>query len=228
MALEGRWFMGRFAPRELLEGIDLYLRREAPGEREKILDTIRVRAGEIATQDADMPVDPQSEGMLALTSTVQAAYEVLLPVLGGDERRTVLFLRHVVGEVARRPFEVAFSALGRRPEPMDAIEKACRKEAPLYGDYYEMAFERPGPGNFEMRVGRCFFLDHFTRRGNPGLTTVMCAWDANWMRAVDPAVSGLRAERTTLMSQGGDACRFRVVATDDPLAAYSDALEELA
>jgi hypothetical protein len=77
-----------------------------------------------------------------------------------------------------------------------------------------------------MRVEKCFFRDHFNRHGNAPLTTVICAWDANWMRAVDPAVSGLRAERTTLMSLGDDACRFRVVGTDDPLAGYSDKLNQ--
>ncbi|NMO51384.1 L-2-amino-thiazoline-4-carboxylic acid hydrolase [Actinoplanes sp. TBRC 11911] len=225
MAAEGRWFMGRFAPRELLDGIDRYLRLEVGDDRVKLLETIRLRAEEIAEQDQDMPVDPQSAGMLALTSTVLAAYETLLPVFDDDPRRTILFLRHMVGAVARRPFEVVFEALGRRKEPLDVIERACRKEGPLYGTYYDIAFDRQSPDAFEMRVERCFFRDHFARHGSPALTTVMCAWDANWMRAVDPAVSGLRAERTTLMSQGDDACRFRVVATDDPLATYHDALE---
>ena len=54
---------------------------------------------------------------------------------------------------------------------------------------------------------------------------MLCAWDAGWMGAVDPAVSGLRAERPTLMSLGDDACRFRVLETDDWLAAYTDALQ---
>jgi hypothetical protein len=54
----------------------------------------------------------------------------------------------------------------------------------------------------------------------------VCAWDANWMRAVDPAVSGLRAERTSLMSLGDDACRFRVMRTGDPLAPYADKLDQ--
>jgi hypothetical protein len=112
----------------------------------------------------------------------------------------------------------------RRPFPPG--EAACRKEAPLYGSYYDMVFERQDADTFEMRVEKCFFRDHFTRHGNAPLTTVMCAWDANWMRAVDPAVSGLRAERTTLMSLGDDACRFRVVGTDDPLASYSDKLNQ--
>jgi len=34
------------------------------------------------------------------------------------------------------------------------------------------------------------------------VTTVMCAFDVNWMQAIDPAVSGLRAERTSLLSLG--------------------------
>jgi hypothetical protein len=38
-------------------------------------------------------------------------------------------------------------------------------------------------------------------------------------------VSGLRAERTSLLSLGDDACRFRVLKTDDPLASFEDALD---
>lgn len=45
-------------------------------------------------------------------------------------------------------------------------------------------------------------------------------------RAVDPAVSGLRAERTSLISLADDACRFRVVRTDDPLAPSTDELHQ--
>ena len=33
-------------------------------------------------------------------------------------------------------------------------------------------------------------------------------------------------ERTSLMSLGDDACRFRVVRTDDPLAPYTGALDQ--
>ena len=39
-------------------------------------------------------------------------------------------------------------------------------------------------------------------------------------------IGGLRAERTSLMSLGDDACRFRVVRTSDPLAPYTDALDQ--
>jgi len=46
------------------------------------------------------------------------------------------------------------------------------------------------------------------------------------MRAIDPAVSGLRAERTSLLSLGDDQCRFAVLETDDPLAGYTDKIEQ--
>jgi hypothetical protein len=53
----------------------------------------------------------------------------------------------------------------------------------------------------------------------------MCAFDVNWMQAIDPAVSGLRAKRASLLSLGGDHCGFAVLETDDPLAGYTDILD---
>jgi len=96
----------------------------------------------------------------------------------------------------------------------------------LYGAAWNIDFDRPEPGLFEMKVNRCFFRDFFTRHDVPLVTTVLCAWDVNFMRAIDPAVSGLRAERTSLMSLGDDECRFAVLRTDDPLAGYTDALDQ--
>lgn len=110
--LEGRRFMGRVMPRELLEGIGKYLQLRMPERKDDLLSMIRTRAEELAEADKDLPVDGQSEGFLAITSTVFAAYEVLLPIFDDDERRTTLFLQHVVGKLLRRPYEVATEALG--------------------------------------------------------------------------------------------------------------------
>jgi hypothetical protein len=46
-----------------------------------------------------------------------------------------------------------------------------------------------------MKIKRWFWRDFFDRHDARLVTTVMCSWDTNWMRAIDPAVSGLRAER---------------------------------
>jgi hypothetical protein len=53
---------------------------------------------------------------------------------------------------------------------------------------------------------------------------VICAWDANWMKAIDPGTTGLRSARTSLLSLGHAGCAFRVEHTDDPLATHTDAL----
>jgi L-2-amino-thiazoline-4-carboxylic acid hydrolase len=116
--------------------------------------------------------------------------------------------------------------VSERKNPLDKIDKACRAEEPFYGDGWDIDFERPKPDLFEMNVRRCFWHDFFGRHDARLVTTVMCSWDTNWMRAIDPAVSGLRAERTSLLSLGDDQCRFAVLETDDPLAGYSDKIEQ--
>jgi hypothetical protein len=223
-AVEGRWLMGRMMPDELLEGIGRYLRLVAPEREHELVDAIRDRAAQLIEDDGDMVVDGPSKGMLALSGVILAAYETLVPLFDGDERRTILYLQHVFGAVLRRSFEVAVEALAKRDHPLDALDAACRKGFAMYGSYYGIEFDRVDPATFEMRVSRCFFHDFFTRHGAPQVTTVLCAWDANWMTALDPAVSGLVSERTTLLSQGDSACRFRVLETDDPLATHRDAL----
>jgi hypothetical protein len=130
-----------------------------------------------------------------------------------------------MGTVLKRPYQLMFQTLSRREEPLDKIDQACRKMEPLYGKGWDMRFERPESRVFEMQVRRCFFRNFFARHDAPLVTTIMCAFDVNWMQAIDPAVSGLLAERTSLLSLGDEECRFVVLETDDPLAHYTDTLE---
>jgi hypothetical protein len=225
LGAEAHWLMGRVMPRKFLDGIGEYLDLEAPERKDELIKAIRARAEELVDADQDMIVDEPSKGALAITAVVLAAFEQLLSLFEGDERRTILFLQHVMGTVLKRPYQLMFQTLSRREEPLDKIDKACRKMEPLYGAGWDMTFERPVPEVFEMKVRRCLFRDFFARHDATLVTTVMCAFDVNWMQAIDPAVSGLRAERTSLLSLGDEQCRFAVLETDDPLAHYTDTLE---
>jgi hypothetical protein len=206
--------------------VDACLHLVAPEREEELSAAIRARAEELAEADKDMVVDKPSEGALRIGVAVLASFETLLPLFDGDERRTILYLQHVMGEVLTGPYEIAFKTLSEREHPLDKIDKVCRAEAPFYRAGWDIDYERPKPGLFEMKVERCFWRDFFDRHDSRLVTTVMCAWDTNWMRAIDPAVSGLRAERTSLLSLGDDQCRFAVLETDDPLAGYSDKIEQ--
>jgi hypothetical protein len=226
LGIESHWLMGRVMPREFLSGVGDYLHLVAPKREDELIAAIRARAEELADANEEMIVDDPSKGALGISAAVLASYETLLPLFDGDERRTILYLQHVMGAVLKRPYEKMFQTVSERDDPLEKIDKMCRMEAPLYGTGWDMDFERPEPGVFEMTVGRCFFRDFFDRNDVRLATTVMCAFDVNWMRAIDPAVSGLRAERTSLLSLGDDECRFAVLETDDPLAGYTDKLEQ--
>ena len=128
--LECRWTMGRVVPRDLLSTIGIFLRREVPQRRAYVLAVIRRRTEEIRDEDAALAVDGPSEAMLALSATVLAAHETLLDVFDGDDAPTVAYLAHALGTVLRRP--PGIGSLGRRDDPLGAIETACRAEAPSY------------------------------------------------------------------------------------------------
>lgn len=222
---EGQWVFGRVMPRDVLQGIGRYLKRVAPEREKELLDQIRGRAEELSQADGDMAIDQPAKGLLTMASVILAAYEILLPMFGDDQRRTIMYLQRVVGSVLRRPLELGVEALVKHDPSLDSLDAVCRKDFAMYGSYFDIEFGRPDPDTFEMRVDRCFFRDFFDRHDARPVTTVFCGWDANWMQALDPATSGLRSERTSLLSLGDDACRFRVMTTDDPLADHSDALE---
>jgi hypothetical protein len=74
------------------------------------------------------------------------------------------------------------------------------------------------PREFLEEVGK--YLHHVAPGREDGLMA------ANFMKAIDPSVSGLGAERTSLLSLGDSQCRFAVLETDNPLAGYTDKLDE--
>jgi hypothetical protein len=89
------------------------------------------------------------------------------------------------GPVLRRPYDLMFSTLNERKDPLDKIEKACRKTVGIYPAHFEFDFQRLDPGLFEMNIRRCFFRDFFGRHDARLVTTVMCAFDVNFMKAID-------------------------------------------
>jgi hypothetical protein len=94
---------------------------------------------------------------LAIQCRGAGAYEKLLPLFDGDEQRTILYLRHVMGTVLKRPYEATFSTLSERDKPLDKIGKVCSKMKRLYGKGWDFDFHRRDPGTFEMNVSHCFF-----------------------------------------------------------------------
>ena len=117
LGAESRWLMGRVMAGDFLEGVGKYLHLVAPDREKELTAAIQARAGELAEADKDMVVDKPSEGALGIGAAVLASFETLLPLFDGDERRTILYLQHVMGEVLKRPYELAFKTLSERKDP---------------------------------------------------------------------------------------------------------------
>jgi L-2-amino-thiazoline-4-carboxylic acid hydrolase len=170
----------------------------------------------VVEADEDLAVDAAGTGAMALGAVVLASFEVLLPLFDGTSAARSSCSSTPWAPIPRRPYELMFERLSQKDQPLDAIHKASSGTKGIYGAGWDFDYERPKSDLFEMKVHRCLWRDFFTRHDAPLVNTVMCAWDTNWMRAIDPAVSGLRAERTALLSLVDSQCRFAVEETDDP------------
>jgi hypothetical protein len=76
-----------------------------------------------------------------------------------------------------------------------------------------------------MNIRRCFFRDFFDRHDARLATTLMCAFDVNFIKAIDPSVSGLRAERTLPALARRRLVRVRATRDRRPLAGCTDKLD---
>jgi hypothetical protein len=227
LGAEGNWLMGRVMPRQFLDGVGKYLHHFEPENEDEVLAAIDARAAELVEEDQDLVTDGPSKGALAISALVLATYENVLPLFDGDQRRTILFLQHVMGGVLERPYEITFSSLSQRKDALDKLEKACRMMQDFYPAYFEWDFGRPDPATFDMRVKRCFFRDFFDRHDARLVTTVLCAFDVSFMQAFDLAVSGLRASappcsRSATTSAGSRFSRPTIRSPSTPTSSTND------
>ena len=149
---EGHWLMGKVMPRQFLDGVGKYLEHFAPDRKDEVLAAIDERTEELVEEDKEMATDGPGKGALASCAVALASYENLLPLFDGDERRTILFLQHIMGGVLERPYEVMFGTLSERKDALDKIDKACSSMMGVYPEYFIWEFGRPDPSTFEMKV----------------------------------------------------------------------------
>lgn len=74
-----------------------------------------------------------------MSAVVLAAFEVPRPEFDGDERRTILFLQHVFGEVLKRSIDEVVDALASGGDPLGAVDSAIRKSSVRPGSRAHLA-----------------------------------------------------------------------------------------
>ncbi|MEU6792375.1 L-2-amino-thiazoline-4-carboxylic acid hydrolase [Nonomuraea wenchangensis] len=169
---------------------------------------MRARQDELEAANRSRIVDEPARHNLRLTLALVAAYEVLRPRLG--RRQAIAAVQAAFVE----PFGDAMkegtrAMLDQAPDAFRAmVEMSKSREEHAFGKGF--VFERPvdDDESYHLDVRRCFYHDVLVANGAPELTPAMCAFDANWIEAIEPHRHGFRFERRTTIGMGGTHCPF--------------------
>lgn len=169
---------------------------------------MRARQDDLEAANRARVVDAPARQNLRMVMALVAAYEALRPRLGRD---AALGLVRVC---FNEPFADAIregtrARLDGAEDPFASIvEMSKAREEFAFGKGF--AFERSADDGdrYHVDVRRCFFHEALSANGAPELTPVLCAFDANWIDAIDPGDHGFRFERPTTIGTGGTHCPF--------------------
>ncbi len=178
-------------------------------EESGLADRLRDRHERLVAEQQYRVVDEPSHYNLAMTLAVLGAYQELVP--GHSEGELLPALTAAFVEPLQRFVRDATrSVLDQAPDPFAAMVALTRdREQQAFGAGFEFTHPDDEPRRFTSQVQRCFYHDVLRANGAERLTPVFCAFDANWIDAIDPGRDGFEFERPTTIGTGGPCCPFR-------------------
>jgi hypothetical protein len=192
------------------DGFFAHLEGLAPaGVRDPASLAARIRAalGPLEQRTAHLVANDLDRGNVGFVLLAVAAYEVLLPELGGAAAlRTV---DECLNQPLRRwVLEGTRQLLDGAPDPFAALVAGSReREASYFGPSF--VFEHPvddGHG-YVLNVRRCLFHETLKACGRTELQPAICRFDLNWIDALDPDRHHARFVRPSTFASA-DLCRM--------------------
>jgi L-2-amino-thiazoline-4-carboxylic acid hydrolase len=99
--------------------------------------------------------------------------------------------------------------LDNAPDPFAKIVGIAKlRERSVFGSAFQFEKRRDDHSACYLDVVRCLWHRFFVAEGCPELTAIFCAFDNNWIDAIDPARHGVRFERAVTLGTGGSLCPF--------------------
>jgi hypothetical protein len=191
----------------VIEGFYQHL-ADSLGLPDSVLTAMDAAHERLLATNSHLIVDEPARHNLRMTLALVAAYELLTPEIGRDAAQAAIH-KAFVEPLAYVVRQATTALLDHAPDPFRAMVELSRaREGEAFGAGF--VFEHPADDDsrFFADVQRCHYHDTLVANGAPELTPVMCAFDANWIEAIDPARHGFRFERTTTIGLGGTHCPF--------------------
>ncbi|WP_283134956.1 L-2-amino-thiazoline-4-carboxylic acid hydrolase [Rhizohabitans arisaemae] len=162
-------------------------------------------------------VDEPARHNLRMTLAILAGYRVLEPELGRAEALELVEKAFVepLGDAMRAGTAAMLDAALDPFTTMVNLAKTREREA--FGEAFTFERAVDDDRRYLLNVRGCFYHDVLVAGGAPELTPAMCAFDGNWISAIDPDRHGFRFERETTIGYGGGHCPFHFRRNDpDP------------
>ena len=196
-------------------GSDLINHGLDPDVSRDVIDRARQRQRELnSTDSADLP-DAPARYNRRYTTAVLAAYQ-LLSAAGASTpgvptgSALLTFLTRAFVEPCAEPVTAGTRAmLDAAADPFAAMVAVARtRESEDFGAEFVFAHPTDDDDRFFADVHRCGYHEYFASQNAPQLTPVLCAFDTNWINAIDPQRHGFIFTRTTTIGLGGRICPF--------------------
>ncbi|GAA3560629.1 hypothetical protein GCM10022419_046590 [Nonomuraea rosea] len=176
---------------------------------------MRARQEELEAANKSLIVDEPARHNLRLTLALVAAYDLLLPRLGQETAIAVVRTSFIepLGESMK---EGTRAMLDNAPDAFRTmVELSKSREEHAFGKGF--VFDRPVDDDerYYLDVRRCFYHDVLVANSASELTPTMCAFDANWIEAIEPGKHGFRFDRHTTIGTGGTSCPFHFSRTEE-------------
>lgn len=190
------------------EGFYNALRIVIPASFEHLLPAIEKKKSELIAQNSHLADAALTQMHIAVTCLALATFEVLLQE---HDRPHSLELTQAafVGSVGNKVTSGTKEMINNATDPFQEIVTVSKQRE----DHYfgrSFSFERQQDDNsaYRLDITGCFYHQLLAAHGAADLTPAFCAFDGNWIEAIDSKTYGFRFERPTTIGWGHDRCRF--------------------
>jgi hypothetical protein len=180
-----------------------------------LIDRARQRQRQLNPTDRiDLP-DAPARYNRRYTSAVLAAYHVLstaaasTPSVPTGPSLLNRLTRAFVEPLAETVTAGTRAMLDAAEDPFAAMVAVARtRESEDFGAEFVFSHPADDDDRFFADVHRCGYHEYFSSQNAPQLTPVLCAFDANWINAINPQRHGFTFTRVTTIGLGGRLCPF--------------------
>lgn len=175
----------------------------------ELLSTLHERHDALR-QPAQHDEDGPTATNAAVATALLAAEQTLTSAVPDRGQRRDLLEQALVEPLAAITRQTTQAALDEAEDPFATMVATTRdRETHAFGRRF--VFDHPVDSDTEFisQVRHCYFHELLTAHGAGHLTSILCAFDANWMDAVDPTRHGFTVDRATTIATGGSSCPFR-------------------